>query len=104
MNNDQKQQTDKLAFSELQLLEKIVADKVTVATKSLPPNQLTWRNIFVQEPNDGERCLTKCKHGIIEGEYDKTDGVFCSYYWRDMVWSASEYIPLSEIQEGIDNK
>lgn len=59
---------------------------------------LNWRNFDVEKPADGQACLTKMKHGIIEGQYDAEDMTFGQYYWRDMEWWATEWVPIEEAE------
>jgi hypothetical protein len=59
---------------------------------------LQWRNFNEIKPEDGQRCLTKMKHGMIEGAYDAEDGTFRAYYWHDMCWYASDWIPSEEVE------
>lgn len=38
--------------------------------------------------------LTLCKHGAIEGEWDGETA--CGYYWRQMEWWPTKWMPLPE--------
>lgn len=38
------------------------------------------------EAADGERYITKMKHGWIEGFWNESDKTCYGYYWRDMTW------------------
>lgn len=53
--------------------------------------QFEWRPIE-SAPKDGPRILMLCKHGAIEGCYDGEVGY--GYYWRDMRWWATHWMPL----------
>ena len=57
---------------------------------------LNWRPMSESKPADGQQCLTRMKHGIIEGQYCVEDGTFGQYYWRDMEWRAQAWIPIEE--------
>ena len=37
------------------------------------------------------------KHGLISGDYDQDDNTFNGYYWRDMSWWATHWIPIEEV-------
>ena len=47
---------------------------------------LKWRDIKKEIPKNGEDCLTKMKHGIIQGMYNEDSNTFTQYYCRDMEW------------------
>ena len=64
---------------------------------------MNWRDMNEEQPIDGQDCLTKMKHGIIQGQYCKEDKTFNAYYWRSMEWYASEWIPIEEINEKSDD-
>jgi hypothetical protein len=51
----------------------------------------------VERPYDGQLCLTKMKHGLISGRYCADGAWFGDYYWRDMEWGASHWVPLEEV-------
>lgn len=59
---------------------------------------LNWRQLELEKPASGQRCLTKMKHGIIEGTFDAEDNDFSAYYWRDMTWYASQWVPIEEVE------
>lgn len=40
----------------------------------------------IVEAVDGEKYLTKMKHGWIEGYFNSDDMTCEAYYWRDMSW------------------
>ena len=56
-----------------------------------------WISMKDRTPELGQRCLTKMKHGIIEGEFICEDNElgFRGYYWRDLAWYASHWKPLT---------
>lgn len=58
---------------------------------------INWIELNDKKPVEGQRCLTKMKHGIIEGTWNEKDEVFEGYYWRDMEWWASAWAPIEEI-------
>ena len=58
---------------------------------------LNWRKSAVEKPADGQACLTKMKHGIIQGNYDAEEDCWGEYYWRDMEWDADEWVPIEEV-------
>lgn len=59
---------------------------------------LNWRNMNNEKPEDGQNCLTKMKHGLIQGYYDAADNDFSGYYWRDMYWWAEAWVPIEEVE------
>jgi len=60
---------------------------------------MKWRKISDGEiPNDGQPCLTKTKHGLIEGDYDANQGEFTGYYWWSLEWVADYWIPIEEVE------
>lgn len=59
---------------------------------------MNWRSIKESKPDDGQRCLTKMKHGIIEGFYSAEDDTFSKYYWREMDWYATHWIPIEDVE------
>jgi hypothetical protein len=63
-----------------------------------PPPKLNWRDITLEQPADGQKCLTLMKHGMISGEYDAQSNGFGGYYWRDMEWYAQLWVPYEEAQ------
>lgn len=58
---------------------------------------IRWRGIDNEKPSDGQDCITKMKHGIIQGTYSEKDETFGAYYWRDMEWYASEWAPIEDV-------
>ena len=58
---------------------------------------LNWRDIDVEKPEDGQACLTIMKHGIIEWCYSTKDNDFGGYYWTDITWWASKWVPIEEV-------
>ena len=59
---------------------------------------INWHNINEEKPVDGQRCLTKMKHGIISRDYDKETNSFGGYYWRGMEWYATHWVDIEEIE------
>lgn len=59
---------------------------------------LKWRSIKDSKPQDEQQCLTKMKHGIIEGNYSAEDDSFTGYYWHDMEWYAYYWVPIEEAE------
>ena len=66
-------------------------------------SKLNWISMKDKKkrPEIGQRCLTKMKHGIIEGTYELMDGEegFYGYYWREMQWYASHWLPIEEAEQ-----
>jgi hypothetical protein len=60
--------------------------------------QLPWIEMKDRKPEDGEWCLTDMKHGFISGCYSEHDDTFSGYYWRDMEWTASRWVPVESIK------
>jgi len=60
------------------------------------PPRHNWRDITLEQPADGQKCLTWMKHGMLSGEYDAQSTSFGGYYWRDMEWYAQLWIPYEE--------
>jgi len=58
-----------------------------------------WIKMDDQKPKDGQECLTTMKHGIISGIYNAQENEFFGYYWRDIQWSAYEWVPIEEVVE-----
>jgi len=59
---------------------------------------INWRELDNEKPADGQDCITKMKHGIIQGTYCEKDGAFGAYYWRYMEWYASAWAPIEEAE------
>jgi len=59
---------------------------------------MNWIGISKKKPKDGQQCLTKMKHGIIEGAYNAEDGVFEQYYWTDMSWHGDAWVPIEDVE------
>ncbi len=61
-----------------------------------------WISVGGKLPKMGEYVLTICKHGLIEGKWEKEDNIpfpqgyliFSNYYWEDMEWCATHWMPL----------
>lgn len=60
---------------------------------------MKWRDTDDEPPEDGQKCITKCKHGIIEGTYSAKDDYFEGYFAVSLSWGASRWIPSSEFWE-----
>jgi hypothetical protein len=60
-----------------------------------------WICVEDRLPDEGDFVLTNCKHGVIEGTLDEYTGggtaTFCNYYWRDMEWYATHWMPCPEM-------
>lgn len=48
------------------------------------------------EAVDGERYITKMKHGWIEGYWNKDEETCHGYYWRSMEWYPIALYKLEE--------
>lgn len=59
---------------------------------------LNWRSVKDDPPKGGQRCLTKMKHGLITGYWDPESKTFTGYYWRDMEWWATHWVPAEEVE------
>jgi len=60
---------------------------------------MKWRKISDgQVPRDCQTCLTKSKHGLIEGDYDEHSGEFGGYYWWSFEWAADYWLPIEEVE------
>lgn len=57
---------------------------------------MKWRKFEDEKPEDGQECLTKMKHGLISGSYDAEEQAFTGYYWREMEWWATHWVPIEE--------
>jgi hypothetical protein len=60
---------------------------------------MNWRKFDDEKPEDGQICLTKMKHGIISGFYNPKESNFSGYYWQEMEWYASHWIPIEEVED-----
>ena len=58
---------------------------------------IRWRDIEIEKPEDYQECLTITKHGIIQGTYNEIGDLFSGYYWRDMEWYATKWVPIEGI-------
>lgn len=58
---------------------------------------LNWIKMRDRKPKNGQVCLTKMKHGIIQGFYDKRYDNFGDYYGQDMEWHAHEWVPIEDV-------
>lgn len=52
-----------------------------------------------EEAVDGEKYLTKMKHGWIQGYYDAESKVCHGYYWQDMEWYPHKLYKIVEEEE-----
>jgi hypothetical protein len=59
---------------------------------------MNWRDFNEEKPYDGQECLTKMKHGIIEGRYEADEKCFYGYYWQEMEWWATHWVPIEEVE------
>ena len=59
---------------------------------------IKWRNIGTEKPAPFQRCLTKMKHGIIEGTWLEDEECFEGYYFRDITWMSAWWVPIEEIE------
>ena len=50
----------------------------------------TLKPIPFEEAVNGQKYLTKMKHGWIEGTWDAKEGTCTGYYWRDICWYPHE--------------
>jgi len=53
-----------------------------------------------KRPEIGQICLTKMKHGIIQGRYeidDYGDEGFTGYYFTEINWYASHWMPIEDV-------
>ena len=57
-----------------------------------------WRDIQIEKPENGQNCLCEMKHGLISGYYETKDNTFTGYYFTDITWYASKWIPIEEAQ------
>lgn len=55
---------------------------------------MNWISMKDRKPEPHVEVLTLMKHGAISGQYDPEDDVFRGYYWRDMEWYASHWMPF----------
>lgn len=58
---------------------------------------IAWRNINEEKPEDGQDCITKMKHGVIQGWWDEEEKVFRRYYWNELEWYGSHWAPAEEV-------
>ncbi len=59
---------------------------------------MKFRSMKEEQPEDGQPCLTRMKHGIIEGTYFAKEDVFRGYYFGDLEWIAYEWLPIEEFE------
>jgi hypothetical protein len=52
-----------------------------------------------EEAIDGERYLTKMKHGWIEGYWNPEDKTCHGYYWHDMEWYPHDLYKIRRMVE-----
>ncbi len=56
-----------------------------------------WILMSDKKPEDEQNCLTKMKHGIIEGYYNAEENIFHGYYWTTLEWHATEWLPIEQV-------
>ena len=56
---------------------------------------LRWRKTCDEKPDPEIEVLTKMKHGMISGFYDPEEDRFTGYYFSDISWYASEWVPIA---------
>lgn len=52
--------------------------------------------VLIEQAVDGEKYITKMKHGWIEGYWDAEDGTCHGYYWQDMEWYPEKLYEIVE--------
>lgn len=57
--------------------------------------------VLVEEDDriDGEMYLTSMKHGWLEGQWSRVDGVCRGYYWTDMEWFPYSTYRMEQYEE-----
>ena len=55
---------------------------------------MKWIKLDEQKPDEHTEVLTLMKHGAISGFYDPETDSFHAYYWRDMEWFATHWMPF----------
>ncbi len=58
--------------------------------------KINWRKTKEDEPQDMQECLTKMKNGLIQGFYQAENGTFGGYFYGEMEWDATEWVPIEE--------
>lgn len=61
--------------------------------------EVKWRKIVDEQPEDGQKCLTDMKHGVISGFYSAKERTFTGYYFNDIEWYAYRWIPFEELNK-----
>lgn len=62
---------------------------------------INWRSIKYEQPDKETECLTQMKHGLISGYYDKSEGAWNGYFFQDICWYATYWVPVSELGEDL---
>ena len=78
--------------------------KEIVYNEAKPIPKDSWISVKDKKPEPFKQVLTKCKHGLIEGHWDDNIFSFTGYYWMDMYWFASHWMPLPEPPKGEEKK
>ena len=58
---------------------------------------IKWRDIETEKPAPFQQCLTKMKHGIIEGTRLEDEDSFEGYYFRNLQWGTRWRVPIEEV-------
>lgn len=67
-------------------------------SKAERSKKLCWIDMKTKQPEDGQRCLTKMKHGIIAGHYNSKEEGFEGYYWTTLGWCATHWLPIEQAE------
>ena len=59
---------------------------------------MEWIRFDMKKPADGQECLTRMKHGVISGYYDAAEDWFHGYYYRDIQWFATYWVPIEDVE------
>lgn len=57
--------------------------------------QLAWHKLSEKKPDGEISVLTRSKHGLIEGFYNDSEGLFSGYYFQDISWHSEEWAYIS---------
>ena len=71
----------------------------TLKVKNHAYRMKRWIKISDRTPDDGQEILAKFKHGIIECQWDDSEGVGMAYVWRDVEFHVSKWMPLELFTE-----
>jgi hypothetical protein len=58
---------------------------------------LNWLSVNDNPPKDGQDCLVKMKHGIIQGTYNADDNSFSRYYFQDIEFYGHDWVPIEDL-------